>query len=102
MLNVVFAKRSYARRANCKITSNNYTQDQSKKGYYPTGFYHLQASLTLSHHSLTTLGKPEWQSTSCQIKIYVKTSYQLHHHMNILSMKNQQTPSTLISPVPLI
>jgi hypothetical protein len=28
-------------------------------GYYPMGFYHLLAGITLSHHGLTTVGAPE-------------------------------------------
>jgi hypothetical protein len=30
------------------------------KGYYLTGFYHLQDRIKLSHHGGTSVGAPEW------------------------------------------
>jgi hypothetical protein len=70
MLNALSVKRNYATRTDWKLTINNITQYQRMKGYYPMGFYHLPAGITLSHHGLTTVGAPEWLSTSCQLMIY--------------------------------
>ena len=52
------------------LTINNITQYWCMKGYYPMGFYHLPAGITLSYHGLATVGAPEWPSTSCQLMIY--------------------------------
>jgi hypothetical protein len=70
MLNAISAKRHYATRPDWKLTINNIIQYRGIKGYYPTGFYHMPASLTLSLHGLTTVDAPEWPWTSCQLMIY--------------------------------
>jgi hypothetical protein len=70
ILNALTAKRNYATRTDWKLTINSITQYRWIKGYFPIGFYHLLASLTLSHHGLTTVGAPEWPLTSCQLLIY--------------------------------
>ena len=70
MLNALSAKRNYATRTNWNLTINNITQYRWIKGYYPMGFYHLPAGITLSHHGLTTVDAPEWPSTSCQLMSY--------------------------------
>jgi len=69
MLNALSAKRNYATRTDWKLTINNITQYRWMKDYYPTGFYHLPAGITLSHHGLTTVDAPEWPSTNCQLTI---------------------------------
>jgi len=70
MLNALSAKRNYAARTNWKLTINNITQYRSMRSYYPMGFYNLLAGITLSHHGLTTVGAPEWPSTSSQWMMY--------------------------------
>jgi len=68
--NALSANRNYATRTDMKLTMNNITQYRWMKGYFAMGFYHLPAFLTLSHHGPTTVGAPEWPSTSCQLTIY--------------------------------
>jgi len=70
MLNALSGKRNNSTKTDWKLTINNITHYRWMKGYYPTGFYHLLASLTLSHHGLPTVGAPKWPSTSCQLMIY--------------------------------
>jgi len=70
MLNDLSTEWNHPTTTDWKLTINNITQYRWMKGYYPTGFYHQQAPLTLSHHGLTTVGAPEWPSTSCQSMIY--------------------------------
>jgi len=69
MLIALSAKWNYATRTDWKLIINNITQYLWMKGYYPTGFYHLPAGITLSHHGLTTVGAPEWPLTNCQLTI---------------------------------
>jgi len=69
MINALSAKRNYATRTDWKLSINNITQNWWMKGFYPTGFYHLPASLTLSHDGVNTVGAPEWPSTCCQLMI---------------------------------
>ena len=70
ILNTWSAKRNYAMWTDWKLTFNNITRYRWMKGYYPPGFYHLEASLTLRHLGLTSGGAPEWPSTCCQLMIY--------------------------------
>jgi hypothetical protein len=69
MLNASCAKGNYAMRTDWIVTMDNVTHYRGVRGYYPTGFYHLPAGITLSHHGLTTAGAPEWASTRCQFMI---------------------------------
>jgi hypothetical protein len=69
-VNALSAKWNYATRIDWMLTVNNITQYQWIKGYYQTGFYHLLAGITRSHHGLTTFGAPELPSTSRQLMVY--------------------------------
>jgi len=101
MLNALSAKTNYATKTDWKLTINNITQYGWMKGYYPMGFYHLPAGITLSHHGLTTVGAPEWPSKNCQSTINSWTMYRVHHHLKMLPTKTLETLSSLISPVSL-
>ena len=70
MLDDLAGKWNYATRTDWKLTINRITQYRWMKCYYPTGLYHLLAEITLGHDGLTTLGAPEWPSTSCEQMIY--------------------------------
>jgi hypothetical protein len=49
MLNDLSAKCHYALRTDWKLAMNYITQYQRMTGYYPTGFCHLLAGITLSN-----------------------------------------------------
>jgi hypothetical protein len=60
MLSALSAKRNYPTRTDWKLNMNNITQYRWMTAYYPMGFFHLPAGITLSHNGLTTVGAPEY------------------------------------------
>jgi hypothetical protein len=88
ILTAVIAKRNHTMWTDWKLTMTNVTQFRWMKGYYPTGFYHMPASFTMSHHGWNRVGAPEWPSTSCQLIVYSWTICREHHHLKILTTKN--------------
>jgi hypothetical protein len=64
MLSAVPAKRNYSTRIDLRLTINNATKYQRRKGNYLMGLLLQQAEIDLSHHDLTSVGVPYRPSMS--------------------------------------